>query len=310
MTRNSKMVRILSLVFILVTLCSICFIPAEAATYIKRGSRGNEVKYLQWDLNMLNFNCGTADGIAGAKFDSAVRNYQRSRGLAVDGIVGPASKNAIYDEVRQIQNQLKSKGYNPGTVDGIAGSNTQNALKSFQRNNGLTADGICGPKTKAVLFQSNQTNSSGTLRQKYAKQILNNSKIVLAKAHPSGVRDNAFAYNNVLDTANGKAASRSSYGNAPGGSVYLDADLLKIILDLQAKYGTVYVSEICGASHSKNSLHYRGIAVDITNVGGSVSVQRGKDIYNYLTSRGYSLKTVYSGTVREDSSHYHIALNK
>ena len=51
------------------------------------------------------------------------------------------------NEVRQIQTRLKELGYNPGTIDGIYGTNTQNAVKAFQRDKGLSVDGIAGPKT-------------------------------------------------------------------------------------------------------------------------------------------------------------------
>ena len=46
------------------------------------------VKPLQKYLNVQGFNCGTEDGIAGVKFDNAVKTYQRTKGLSVDGIIG------------------------------------------------------------------------------------------------------------------------------------------------------------------------------------------------------------------------------
>ena len=51
------------------------------------------------------------------------------------------------EEVRKIQQKLKNWGYYSGGVDGIYGTQTQNAVKSFQRKNGLTADGIAGKDT-------------------------------------------------------------------------------------------------------------------------------------------------------------------
>lgn len=50
-------------------------------------------------------------------------------------------------EVRNIQTRLKNWGYYKGSVDGIYGTQTKNAVISFQKKNGLTADGIAGPKT-------------------------------------------------------------------------------------------------------------------------------------------------------------------
>ncbi len=54
-------------------------------------------------------------------------------------------------EVRNIQSRLSKWGYNPGAVDGIYGAKTEAAVKRFQRNNGLTPDGIAGPATLAKI---------------------------------------------------------------------------------------------------------------------------------------------------------------
>lgn len=53
--------------------------------------------------------------------------------------------------VRQIQTNLKNWGYYSGDIDGIYGSRTEAAVKSFQQRNGLTADGMAGPQTLAAL---------------------------------------------------------------------------------------------------------------------------------------------------------------
>lgn len=65
------------------------------------------------------------------------------------------------DEVKQIQTKLRDWGYYKGNVDGIYGSQTYEAVKAFQRNNGLTADGIAGPKTLAALGINSTSSSSG-----------------------------------------------------------------------------------------------------------------------------------------------------
>jgi len=55
------------------------------------------------------------------------------------------------EEVRQIQSKLKSYDYKITKVDGIFGVETLNAVRQFQRNNGLTVDGIAGPATLAKI---------------------------------------------------------------------------------------------------------------------------------------------------------------
>lgn len=54
-------------------------------------------------------------------------------------------------EVKQVQQALKNKGYYGGTVDGIFGTQTKNAVIRFQRAKGLTADGIVGSATLKAL---------------------------------------------------------------------------------------------------------------------------------------------------------------
>ena len=69
----------------------------------------------------------------------------------------PAAEAATYKKgssgavVSQIQTKLKNWGYYAGDVDGIYGSATERAARTFQRKNGLTADGIAGPQTIAKI---------------------------------------------------------------------------------------------------------------------------------------------------------------
>lgn len=65
------------------------------------------------------------------------------------------------DEVKQIQTKLKRWGYYYGSVDGIYGSQTMSAVKWFQSKNGLTVDGIAGPKTLAAMGITGTSNSTG-----------------------------------------------------------------------------------------------------------------------------------------------------
>lgn len=62
-------------------------------------------------------------------------------------------------QVKTLQKKLNNWGYNAGTVDGIFGTKTRDAVKRFQQKNGLAVDGIVGTKTAAAL---GMTLSSGT----------------------------------------------------------------------------------------------------------------------------------------------------
>ncbi len=65
---------------------------------------------------------------------------------------------------KQIQLALKTAGYYNGTVDGKAGPQTKEALKAFQRANGLTPDGVAGTKTAAALTK-HLSSDSGAQQQ-------------------------------------------------------------------------------------------------------------------------------------------------
>lgn len=65
-------------------------------------------------------------------------------------------------EVTNIQTRLKNWGYYSGSVDGIYGWRTSEAVKAFQKKNGLTADGIAGPATLAKIGLSTSSSSSSS----------------------------------------------------------------------------------------------------------------------------------------------------
>lgn len=86
--------------------------------------------------------------------------------VAVSALTTPKSAVSAYSsygsrgtEVRLIQQRLKNWGYYKGSVDGIFGSATLSAVKSFQRKNGLKVDGIVGKQTLAALGISSTTSS-------------------------------------------------------------------------------------------------------------------------------------------------------
>ncbi|MBA8827721.1 N-acetylmuramoyl-L-alanine amidase [Saccharopolyspora lacisalsi] len=106
--------------------------------------------------------------------EQAVRAFQQQRGLITDGVVGPATYRALTDarwrlgdrslaflvskpvsgdDVFALQERLLELGYDAGRPDGIFAHDTEEALRNFQRDYGLNADGICGPQTMRALKQ-------------------------------------------------------------------------------------------------------------------------------------------------------------
>ncbi|WP_280637246.1 peptidoglycan-binding protein [Alkalihalobacillus sp. BA299] len=144
--------------------------PSPEKKNLERGAQGEEVKSLQTTLKKLGYYKGTIDGIFGPVTEQAVKAFQKSKGLTVDGIVGPNTREALStaqpkpspekknlkrgaqgEEVKSLQTRLKKLGYYKGTIDGIFGPVTEQAVKAFQKSKGLTVDGIVGPNTREAL---------------------------------------------------------------------------------------------------------------------------------------------------------------
>lgn len=140
---------------------------------IRRGDRGPAVVEIRAILTTLGL-LRDADG--DAEFDAdvevAVRTFQQSRGLSVDGRVGDETWRAldasrwrlgqrtlyqavaeplVGDDVRQLQERLLEMGYDVGRADGVYGGHTARAVAQFQREVGLAPDGSCGPATMNAL---------------------------------------------------------------------------------------------------------------------------------------------------------------
>lgn len=85
------------------------------------------------------------------------------------------------EEVRSIQKKLKELGYYTGTVDGIYGNATKRAVKAFQKNCGLTEDGIAGPKTLLYLGLGS-SGSSGSSSGYSSSDMYLLAKVIEAEA--------------------------------------------------------------------------------------------------------------------------------
>ena len=116
---------------------------------------------------------GEDGGVYGPATEDAVRAFQQRRGLREDGICGRQTWAALVeagyslgdrmiyrsarmlrgDDVADLQRRLSGLGFDTGKVDGIFGDQTEHGLVEFQRNAGLTVDGICGPATVRALRQ-------------------------------------------------------------------------------------------------------------------------------------------------------------
>ncbi len=94
-------------------------------------------------------------------------------GFGVSAVTAPPVAETAYaavlqqgntgSTVRKIQQKLKNWGYYTGSVDGIFGPKTVEAVKYFQRKNNLAVDGKVGPETLAALgMQSGDSGGTGS----------------------------------------------------------------------------------------------------------------------------------------------------
>lgn len=149
-------------------------LSAAPSPVLRTGERGPAVADLRGRLEalgLLETTTQPADAYD-APVERAVRAFQQGRGLTADGVVGTATFRALEearwelgdrvlvhlpgnlqrgDDVFTLQRRLLGLGFKVGRVDGFYGSSTERAVKEFQRNIGVPADGTCGPATLKAL---------------------------------------------------------------------------------------------------------------------------------------------------------------
>lgn len=150
---------------------------------LRKGSTGNDVKSVQTRLKELKYYTGSIDGSYGNGTLAAVKAFQKNNGLSDDGIAGSATYKVLFsdkakakgetsssgssssnvpdrtlrkgdtgNDVKNLQQRLKDLGYYTSIVDGSYGSGTVNAVKAFQKQHNLDADGVAGSGTCSILF--------------------------------------------------------------------------------------------------------------------------------------------------------------
>ena len=122
----------------------------------QQGSTGEDVKTVQYLVTAQGHSTGV-DGVFGAGTKTAVAAFQSSRGLGADGIVGPQTWPQLIievqqgndgDAVRAVQSQIHGRGAGGQiAIDGIFGTDTNDAVRALQTLLGLSVDGIVGEQT-------------------------------------------------------------------------------------------------------------------------------------------------------------------
>ena len=144
------------------------------------GGSGDLVLQVTNYLTRLNLLKGESS-VFDAQVQSAVKEFQQSRGLTVSGVVDDTTLRALDearwklgdrvltftqplmrgDDVAALQSQLSEMGFNCGRVDGIFGKDSENAVMEFQKSVGIKVDGRCGPATIMSMLRLKKIVSGG-----------------------------------------------------------------------------------------------------------------------------------------------------
>ena len=132
---------------------------------VSRGAAGERVVTIQYLLGQRGYRLAV-DGQFGPATQAAVMSFQRRNKIVVSGVVGNITWPKLVvtlklhsrgDAVRALQHQLRyAYGHRSVVVNGFFGQKTLAAVKIFQRNHKLTADGIVGNATWKTLVRGNR----------------------------------------------------------------------------------------------------------------------------------------------------------
>ena len=138
--------------------------------------------------------------------------------------------------VKTLQTELKNQGYYSGKIDGIYGKGTVNAVKAFQKNNSLKADGIAGPLTQAKLYE-NKTKAEPAARENTVPETKAETEQAAADdtAAPGsalsflqGIRNSSGAVNGTLVLSkDGKVFLSWSFGGVDENTCFRIASVTK-----------------------------------------------------------------------------------
>jgi peptidoglycan hydrolase-like protein with peptidoglycan-binding domain len=187
---------------------------AVAALVVAAPAAANpQVAGLQVALRAYGFYLGPIDAVSGRGTATAVRAFQRSSHLAVDGIAGASTRRALgrlgrplYGErtlrhgrvgwdVSVLQYLLARHGIGR-VIDGYFGPETRTAVRRFQRRAGLAVDGIAGPQTLAAL-----EGKRAPTKPSQRRYVVRPGDSLTAIAAKHGVAMRTLARSNGLDPA-------------------------------------------------------------------------------------------------------------
>lgn len=199
--------------------------------YLSYGEKSDIVLACQKRLKELGYLTTDPDGSFGNDTSMAIKQFQSRNDLVVDGYLGPSTKIALEsssaqpngmtlgergDSVHRVQELLNKYGYlSASNITGYYGEMTEQAVKSFQSNNGLSADGSVGMRTMAKLTGKDPKKAS------------------------SGSKNNS----------SGGSSKKSSGGSSQGGQAVVSGNGVNALISAaRSKLGSPYVYGAKGSS--------------------------------------------------------------
>ena len=249
-----------------------------SAGYATQTAVRNAIVRLQVELNNAGFKTGGADGHFGSKTRSALKEYQKNRGLEVTGYADAVTWSSINREsggmragasipkgssgtqVRYLQQALIGLGYLSDAADGKYGGLTTDAVRQYQDAYGLSVDGSAGPDTMTSLRNSISTLQSDLSRKGWYSSSIDG-------VYGNGTRSAVKSYQKYVGISDtgvaGPLTMKSLYGYSLGGSsvseekryktwidpLFQDGDNTKIWYDAaKNRYKTVHSSGCAGVA--------------------------------------------------------------
>ena len=287
------------------------------ANTLSLGEHSEVVQAIQNRLSELGYLTTSPDGTYGNDTELAVRVFQSKNDLVVDGYLGPSTRAVILsseakanglrlgdqsEQVERLQSLLAKAGYlSDANATGYFGEITETALKRFQSNNGLSADGRAGAQTFAKL---NSGNINGPSRNDTGRNNRGGGGNSDGSSSSGGSSGGSYSgsVGNMISIASSKIGSPYVWG-AKGSNSFDCSGFVYWVLK-QRGVGQSYLT----SSGWRNPGRYTRIssfsdiqAGDIVVVSGHVGIAAGGgEVIDASSSRGRVKRSSMSGWWRNN----------
>lgn len=208
---------------------------ANPVTYtyvaLKKRDKGEDVEELQGRLMELGYlELDSPTDYYGNSTEYAVELFQRQHGLKQDGVAGEQTQALLYSseaqhymllegaegrDVKVLQEQLAELGYlNESDVDSVYGEKTVEAVKAFQKRNGLSTDGKAGEKTLEKLY-SDEAKVSKSMEAQLKEEAKATSKSTPKTTPKPTPKKTAKATSKTTSKATSKTTSKATAKTTP-----------------------------------------------------------------------------------------------